>query len=205
MSTRPPVSPGTPPGGAPGIPAGPAIPREKHNVLLWVLVGIGSVLIFGVVAILLIVHAVARTHVSVTTSGDSVVIQTPRGAISVNSGQPADLGLPIYPGALTLKDGGSVQFTANNDQRGGISGATYVTSDSLDKVEAWYRQRLGSAFEHDGPGPKSVIVRGMNVQIDGGEDAYISDSGDAVSIVGLKSRLGRVEIDLARIGRRTAQ
>ncbi len=204
MSTQPPIPPN-----APGrsqnsqVPTPP--PAEKSNVLMWVLAGVGVVVIFGVLSVLFIVRALVHTHLNVSQSGNSVVIDTPRGTLSVNSGKPDDLGLPIYPGATPQGEAGDVQFTGANDQRAGVGGATYTTTDSMEQVEAWYAGQLGSAFQSEGPGPKTIYMHGMKVQIDDGEFAYISDRDNALSIVGLKPRAGRVEIALARIGRGRAQ
>ncbi len=205
MSTQPPIPPNVPAGPPQNFQVPPPVPAQKSNVLLWVLAGIGVVVIFGVMSVLFIVRALVHTHLNVSRSGNSVVIDTPRGTLSVNSGKPDDLGLPIYPGATPQGEAGNVQFTGANDQRAGVGGATYTTTDSMEQVEAWYAEQLGSAFQAEGPGPKTIYMHGMRVQIDDGEFAYISDRDNALSIVGLKPRAGRVEIALARIGRGRAQ
>ena len=93
-----------------------------------------------------------------------------------------------------------MEFVGTDDQRSGVSGSTYSTPDSIDKVDEWYRHRLGADFERNGPGPKTIDVKGINVEIETGDIAYVSSS-IGIAVVGLKPRAGHVEISLARIGK----
>ena len=180
----------------------PAGPPPRHNVGLWILCGVGvmvlSLLIAGTLMLRLSLSMVK--NVSITKSGNSGEISTPGGKIAVRSGKPEDLGLPVYPGAELRDNGGSVEFVGTDDQRSGVSGSTYSTQDSIDKVDEWYRHRLGADFERNGPGPKTIDVKGINVEIETGDIAYVSASF-GITVVGLKPRAGHVEISLARIGK----
>jgi hypothetical protein len=196
-SAGPTLVPGSPqPSGTQGAP-----PR-RHSVGLWILCGVALMVMFAVIAgtLVLKLSLSMAKNISITKSGNSIEIKTPSGKIAVHSGKPEDLGLPVYPGAQVADDGGSVEFMDQNDQRSGVSGFTYKTSDSLAQVDEWYKHRLGADFARQGPGPTNFKVRGINVEIDSGDIAYISDS-IGVTVVGLKSRAGHVEIAMARIGK----
>jgi len=80
--------------------------------------------------------------------GDNVKIATPFGGIDINKNQTsaADLGLPAYPGAA-LDTAGDGNQSAKVDMGFGswklrVKAAHYTTSDSRDKVLAFYRQAL---------------------------------------------------------------
>lgn len=185
--------------------AGATPPRSSNtNIGVWIACGVGVMLLFSLLIGLAIMRmglSFAR-NVSISTSGKSVEISTPSGKIAVNAGVPADIGLPIYPGAsASAEDGsGSVEFVNKDFQRSGMSVSKYFVSDSLEKVDAWYRQALGSDFERQGPGPKTMVVHGIVVEIEAGDIAYISDTG-SVAMVALKPVGSRVEIDLAKFGK----
>jgi hypothetical protein len=158
--------------------------------------------LFVVVAGTLILRLSFSVAMVVTKTGNSVEISTPGGRIALHAGNPEDLGLPVYPGAKVSENatGGSVEFVGTDNQRSGVSGATYSTTDPIEKVDDRYRHRLGTEFGRNGPGPMHVDVRGINVEIDSGDIAYISDSV-GIAVVGLKPRAGHVEISLARLGK----
>ena len=201
MSTPNPTGPSLVPPTGPNMGA-PAPPPPRHNVGVWIAAGLGILVLFSIVfglAMMRLGLSLAR-NVSVLKSGNSVEIKTPDGKIALRAGVPADLGLPVYPGATTLDNSGSVEFIGDNEQRSGVSGAKYSTPDSMEKVDQWYRQRLGSDFERQGPGPKQVIVRGVVVEIEGGDIAYISQA-EGVSVIALKPQGDHVQIELARIGK----
>ena len=72
-------------------------------------------------------------------------------------------------------------------------------------MDAWYRERLGSDFERDGPGSKhgKLDERGVDVGTDG--IAYVSEKGDLVRFVAIKKKGGGIQIGLGRIGKREPQ
>ena len=55
------------------------------------------------------------------------------------------LGLPIYPGATRLKEKGSatVNFKIMDEAKLQVLAGKFETSDSVDKVRAFYHDRLG--------------------------------------------------------------
>lgn len=186
----------------PGPPQQAGIPPRRHSIGLWILCGVAVMVLFVLIAGTLILRLSLSMvkDVSISKTGNSLEIRTPGGNLAVRSGKPEDLGLPVYPGAELKDTGGSVQFVGTNDQRSGVSGASYSTHDSIEKVDEWYRHRLGIDFARKGPGPMNIKVKGIDVEVDSGDIAYISESV-GVTVVALKPRAGRVEIALARIGK----
>src|ERR1039458_9327980 len=96
--------------------------------------------------------ALAGCHVDEHKNGDgdNVKIETPFGGLQVKTNDAAvrpDIGLPAYPGAQPKKkkdkDGGSADVDLNfGNFHLGVKAASYLTPDSQDKVEAFYRGAL---------------------------------------------------------------
>lgn len=181
------------------------VPPPRKNVMMWILVGIGILFVCMMFAGLMILRTLSGTKLSVGRNGQGVEIKVP-GGMTIRAGEGASTGLPIYPGAATQSKAGGVEFTSSNGTQSGVSGETYATSDSMEKVDDWYRGRLDKDFQREGPGPTSLKVKGTIVQIETGEIAYVSETGPAVQVVSLKHGAdGGTKIDLARIGRSEAQ
>ena len=192
------------PGNNPGMGQQP-VPPPRQNVFLWILAGIGILFVCMMFAGLMILHSLRGTNLSIGRNGQGVEIKVP-GGMTIHAGEGASTGLPIYPGAATQSKSGGVEITSANGTQSGVSGETYLTSDSMEKVDDWYRGRLDKDFQREGPGPTSLTVKGTNVQIENGEIAFVSQTGPAVQIVSLKHGAdGGTKIDLARMGRSEAQ
>jgi hypothetical protein len=76
-----------------------------------------------------------------------VSINTPVGSIEVHHDVNQDsLGLPIYPGATRVKDKDSaaVDLGFGGEQSVRVLAAKFETSDSLERVKAFYKAHLGS-------------------------------------------------------------
>ena len=79
----------------------------------------------------------------------NVQVDTPFGGIHVNTNQTTavDLGLPVYPGAVAVKD--DDKHRSADVQLGfgqwklRVRAVSYQTSDSQEKVTAFYRKELG--------------------------------------------------------------
>jgi hypothetical protein len=192
------------PGNNPGMGQQP-VPPPRQNVFLWIMAGIGILFVCMMFAGLMILHALRGTNLSIGSNGKGVEIKVP-GGVTIHAGEGASTGLPIYPGAVTQSKSGGVEITSANGTQSGVSGESYLTSDSMEQVDDWYRGRLDKDFQREGPGPTSLKVKGTTVQIENGEIAYISQSGPAIMIVSLKHGAdGGTKIDLARMGRSEAQ
>jgi len=76
-----------------------------------------------------------------------VSINTPVGSIEVHHDVNQDsLGLPIYPGATQVKDKDSaaVDLGFGGEQSVRVLAARFETSDSFERVKAFYKEHLGS-------------------------------------------------------------
>jgi len=91
-----------------------------------------------------------RIHVDKGANGEdkNVQIDTPLGGIHVNTDQTtaADLGLPVYPGAETIK-GDDKHKSADVHMGFGewelrVRAVSYATPDSEEKVTAFYKKAL---------------------------------------------------------------
>lgn len=185
MATNPPMP-----------PSPPAPPRSGGN---WVLIAllIVAIIVIGSVAAMytglrILSHSV---HVKVSESAGenkNVSIQTPVGDMTVRKNEEvseASLGLPIYPGATRVPhdDAANVHMNILGKQNMGIVVAKFETPDSFDKVEEFYRQRLGNSvtkFKH---------------KDDEGKTVFEIKSSAQDKVVALKQQGSGTRIDLVRI------
>jgi hypothetical protein len=147
----------------------------------------------GSLACLLLATGIAgcRVQVDKGPNGEDkrVQVDTPFGGIHVNTDQTtaADLGLPVYPGADIVKD-------KDNDKSADIhmgfgewelrvKVVNYSTSDSQDKVVAFYKKaltRYGDVItcqDHAPVGTPTVTSEGLTCADQGGANVKI-DTGD---------------------------
>jgi hypothetical protein len=120
-------------------------------IIVAVFVGLG---ILSVAGIMFGIWRVSKVvHVSDNGKG-GVSITTPGGTYSAGNTpvSASDLGVDLYPGAT--QEQGAVRI---NTPKGSAITATYVTSDSIDKVIDFYKGKLGpgaSVFQSD----KSAVL-----------------------------------------------
>jgi len=107
-------------------------------IIVAILVGLGllgaGVVGYGIYRISKAVHG--------NSSTGEVTLNTPGGTISTNPTQTFtadELGTDVYPGAQPGK--GSMRMNLGGSS---VVAANYVTSDSKDKVIAFYKDKLGS-------------------------------------------------------------
>src|SRR5271154_4057468 len=128
-------------------------PQRSSNAIWWILGILGACFVVLVLGSVLIGLFVAR-EVHVHQAGNKVEIQTPMGAINVNSDKHT-VGLPIYPGATSgNNNSGSFEINTPNNAVG-MAMEKYTTPDGYDKVQDWYRKRLGSDFQFEQGHPHS--------------------------------------------------
>ena len=92
-----------------------------------------------------------RVHVEKGTNGEdkNVQVDTPFGGIHVNTDQTSavDLGLPVYPGSVLVKGDGDHKSADVHLGFGEwelrVRAVSYSTTDSQDKVKAFYKKALG--------------------------------------------------------------
>ena len=134
-----------------------------------------------------------RVHVDKDENGEEkkVQVDTPFGGIHVNTDQTsaADLGLPAYPGASEIK-GDDKHKSADVHLGFGewelrVRAVSYGTSDSQEKVTAFYKKaltRYGDVITCNGKtavGTPTVTSEGLNCADNGNNNANVKfDNGD---------------------------
>jgi len=185
----------------------PPPPPSPKNAVWWILgiVGGGIVLLvlFGV---LLASIFIRRLHVD--DNGKRVEIETPVGAIKVNTNENVHpTGLPVYPGAKPVTDeDANVDLELPQGAGLGIATEKYSTPDDLDKVSAWYAQKLGSTYRREEHG--SLVPHGHVGATSDADVAFINDSGshgNGARVAALTRKHGSVEIELVRVGKKEIQ
>jgi hypothetical protein len=92
-----------------------------------------------------------RVHVDKDANGQDkkVQVDTPFGGVHVNTDQTTavDLGLPVYPGAVVVKGDGDHKSAdvhlGFGEWQMRVQTVSYESSDSEDKVVAFYKKALG--------------------------------------------------------------
>jgi len=184
-------------------------PQKRPNTVAWVFGTIGGLLVilvgFGLIAGFFVIR-----NFRVQDNGKEVQIHIPGADLKVNKTGAADVDLPVYPGASVgnAGDGGGgvdVQFARPGGDPVGFSVAKYMTDDSLDKIEAWYRDHLGAEFELKGPGGSFELPRLHHIELEHGDLAFVRGTATADRVVVLAPRFSHVEIVLLRAGAPVAQ
>jgi hypothetical protein len=109
----------------------------------------GIVLAAGLALVASVTGCRVRTEKDANGEEKNVQIDTPFGGVHVNTDQmtAADLGLPVYPGAEMIK--GDDKHKAADVHMGfgewqlRVRAVSYATTDSPDKVAAFYKKALG--------------------------------------------------------------
>jgi hypothetical protein len=128
------------------VPPPPAPPKSGGSsalkiiliilgVLVLLMVLVAGVIGYGIYRVKKAFHTDARTG--------ETTIATPGGAITANSNMKFtsdELGTDVYPGAEPAKSGNLRMNLAGNS----VVSASFLTSDSKDKVVAFYKDKLGS-------------------------------------------------------------
>jgi uncharacterized membrane protein YvbJ len=142
---------GTPAGSMPpsaGAPAstGTAASSGSSSALKIILIIVAVIVVIGVLGVATVSFVAYRIAKSshVRQNGDEVKIETPFGNVETTKDPEQvakDLGIDVYPGAEPQRNG------ASSATFGSIhtSTATFKSSDSVDKVCAFYKQKFPSA------------------------------------------------------------
>ncbi len=134
-----------------------------------------------------------RIHVDKGANGEdkNVQVDTPFGGIHVNTDQTtaADLGLPVYPGAEIAAD---KEGDKSADIHMGfgewemrVMVVNYSSSDSQDKVEAFYKKALGRygdvlTCQDNAPvGTPATTSEGLTCKEDKHANVQVSDHGQS--------------------------
>ena len=131
-------------------PAPPQPPGSRGPVLIIVLLLLALIVLVGGLGVWVGLRFLSNAvHVQVNQEGSGkkeVSIKTPVGSLEVNQDvNEASLGLPIYPGATRLKDHDSatVNIDIADEANVRVLAGKFETPDSVDKVRAFYHDRLG--------------------------------------------------------------
>ena len=181
---------------APAAPAAAAPAASSGSPIVKIVLIVVAVLIFlGLLSIGSCVYLVYRTKQRVSQFEKQVraTFPTPTGTREVRT-QPAapaaapsqqaapviDMGVPVYPGATATEGGGQVSMGV-----GGLKVQQYTTSDSVDKVVAFYKEKLGSTAMVTQSGEQALVqVVGSNGVIN---VAIASDSGSGKTKITINS------------------
>jgi hypothetical protein len=139
-------------GPVPMAPAGPAapatVPAKKTSPVVKIILAVVAFFIFltvaGIGACVYIGYRARRAVNEIKQGETSIKIPTSEGDIKIG-GHPTEkggaiAGVPVYPGATALQGGG--QFSFGDKLQ--IGGQDYETSDSVDQVVDFYKEKLGS-------------------------------------------------------------
>ncbi|MGA3160214.1 MAG: hypothetical protein ABSC77_03280 [Terracidiphilus sp.] len=119
-----------------------------------------------------------------------VQIDTPFGGIHVNTDQTtaADLGLPVYPGATAVTGDGDHKSAdvhlGFGEWQLRVKAVSYQTSDSEDKVTAFYKKALGRygnviTCQGNSPvGTPAITTEGLTCTDNGKHNNVQIDQGD---------------------------
>jgi hypothetical protein len=137
-------------GTPPRAPVPPQPPRTGSHVVAIALLTLALIVVAAGLAVLVGLRFLSRSvqvRVEDGTGGKKgIAITTPVGSLDVKGEvNEARLGLPLYPGATRVnKKGATVNIDLPGDESVRVLAATFETPDELEKVKAFYQERLGS-------------------------------------------------------------
>ena len=181
----------------------PEAAEKKSTIVAWILGMLAAaVLILGAGAYLT-VRFLAR-EVQVIRTGDTTTLRTPAGELKVSKGGD-DTGLPEYPGANLTEPGTTIEIEAANGEQAAVTVAKYRSDDPPDRVDEWYKQRLGTDFEREGSGKmeRKKIIFGIEIRSD--DVVYLNDKEELKQFVALRRSGAGAEIILIRISESVPQ
>lgn len=185
---------------APQAPLPQAQPQKSHT-LMWIFVIIGSGIALMVI-LGLVVAGVFFRRIHVDETGNKVEIETLAGNLKVDSEGPQRTGLPVYPGATKSNtDGAKIEFSGKEGGAFGVAVEKYTTADNLDKVIAWYAQKLGPNFRREDANSHTHSYHGQ----ENADAVFVENRGAGARIVALKKMSPGTEISLVRAGVKEAQ
>ena len=178
----------------PRPPAPPQPPGSRSHIITIALLFVALMGLLACVAAWVGLRFLSNAvHVQVEQQGSGkkeVSIRTPLGSIEVNQDvNEASLGLPIYPGATHIKDHNSatVNLDIANEAKVRVLAGKFETSDSVDKVIAFYRERLGDQ------------VTKFKDKNEEGKTVFEMKHDKQDKVVALKSDGDKTEIELVRV------
>ena len=112
---------------------------------------------------------------------------------------------PCIPAQTPNDNSNSIQI-GTSDSEVGLATEEYRTGDSIDKVEDWYRKRLGADFRlENGNHADSRYSKRHGLRMGNHDVAFVDDHGDAARVIALDTAGGGTKITLLRVGKREPQ
>ena len=153
-----PIAGGLAPSTAAAAPT-PAAAGGNSGALKTILIIVGAIVLIGVVGIASLTFIGLRLarHSRVMQDGEHVKVETPFGTAETSKDPEEaakELGVDVYPGAESQKEGSS---TATFGRVRTVS-AAFQSSDSVDKVCAFYRSKFPSATVSSSDRNRCTIV-----------------------------------------------
>lgn len=175
-------------------PEPPHPPGSRSHFALIILLSLALIVVIAGLGILVGLHVISNAvHLNVQQAGGGrkeVSIKTPLGSLEVNQDvNEASLGLPIYPGATAIKehDTATVNLDFANQANLRVLAGKFETPDSLEKVTAFYHERLGDQ------------VTKFRERDDEGKTVFEIKHDKQQKVVALKTNGSTTVIDLVRI------
>jgi len=145
-----------------------------------------------------------RIHVDKGANGEEqkVQVDTPFGGVHVNTDQTTatDLGLPVYPGAQLYRDKDKNKsadvHVGFGDWQIRVRTVSYTTSDSRDKVAAFYKQALSRYGDvltcqgHSAVGKPAFTAEGLSCDDDDRNTKFQVKNGDIATTADLQLKAG---------------
>ena len=178
----------------PHPPAPPQPPRPSSNVVGIALLALALIVLASGIAVwtgLRFLSHSLRVQVEEREGRHKEVsINTPVGSIEVHHEVDEDsLSLPIYPGATRVKDKDTASVNLDFAGEAGVRvlAAKFETSDSFERVKAFYQERVGSQVS-------KLTDQGSN-----GKITFDIKGSDQEKIVDVKGAGSKTLIELVRI------
>ncbi len=181
------------------------------KIILLILGGLVLLVVIAVVVGLQVLREYVRVNIDNSADSRKVEVRTPVGDFSVEKAEDAArrIRLPLYPGATATKDAVSMKMRANLDNEPGgftLTVAKFYSTDSFDKIDAWYGKQLGSDFirqkghvvDHD-PGESGDKWAALKVEPGGDDVVYKQEHKDHVRVVALEHKGGQVDVTLLEL------
>ncbi|HLY61517.1 MAG TPA: hypothetical protein VKV95_12290 [Terriglobia bacterium] len=185
MAGSPPATPGA---GAPVTPT----PNQGCSALKIIVAIVGMLALVSVLAIgscFYIGYKVRQKARSIMMNAHSANSSTPEmhlsdGGAGSAAATAATVDVPPYPGSAPTSTGGQLSAGLT----GSASAQEYVTDDAVDKVESFYKEKLGSKI--------SIVEVQGNATFN-----YLTSSGMTTVTITRDEETGKTKINIARIGK----
>jgi hypothetical protein len=145
-------------------PAAAPAAKAGSPILKIVLIVVGILVLVGAIGTVTCVYVAYRAKQKLTSmveSGKTISggegtpqISLERGGEGSEAAAAATVDVPPYPNATATEGGGQLSFGG----AGGISSQEYETTDSVDQVVAFYKNKLGSKAHIQESEGKAIIT-----------------------------------------------